>query len=453
MDIYTLENIELVILKSPLLLQSNTPGKKLLLLDKHKFLLNLIISNNIQCESPLHYYANINSLKLKKYLGDRLYKCILQNLEDIGIITINNSYLSGSHSKSYAITKSIIKNHPLVKSKIKSDTFNSRLKTYAKFEYQEIVSNELFYKILVNTSRLKFFPEYPHFIPTPQIEKFIETEEGEVTVYEDNTLQIQRYFDFSQSLKKFNETESIESIYSDNMFYKPTQVDSGRVYHMASSIPRLVRQCLRTKNNDLLYEIDMSSAQPSLLLLEYLKQLYSRVDNICEKERKEAEICLKIVLDGVVYKYIQGNSDYLKNLKYKDLKKSILTTLNAKRNNSKLNTELKKIFPFFMGWVNNIKKKHGHKKISSIAQTAEANIFVQVYSEIEIDVFALIIHDCIITTLEHTNEIKQKLINRLLFTYPEILNEENDLTNLFKISIVSLKDDEFPSYLAYQATI
>lgn len=453
MDIYTLENIEIVILKSPLLLQSNTPGKKLLLIDKHKFVLNLIISNNIQCESPLHYFANINSLKLKKYLGDRHYKCILQNLKDIGILNINNSYLSGSHSKSYAITKSIIKKHPLVKSKIKSNTFNSKLKTYAKLEFQEIVNNELFYKILVNTSRLKFIPEYSHFIPIPQIVGFIETSDGEIPIHEDNKLQIQRYSDFSQSLKRFNEIESIERIYLDKMFYKPTQVDSGRIYHMASSIPRHVRQCLRTKNNDLLYEIDMSSAQPSLLFLEYLKQFYLSIYANNGKEREEAETCLKIVLNGVVYKYIQENSDYLKNLTYKDLKKSILTTLNAKRNNSKLNTELKKIFPFFMSWVNNIKKKYGHKKISSIAQTAEANIFVQVYSEIEIDVFALIIHDCIITTLEHTNEIKQKLINKIIFSYPEILNEENDLTNLFKISIVSLKNDELPSYLAYQDTI
>lgn len=453
MEIYSLENIEIVILKSPLLLQFNNLETKNLLLDKHKFVLNLIISNNIQCETPLHYFSNINSLKLKKYLGDRHYKIIIQNLVEIGIITVNNSYSSGSHSKSYALTKQIIKKHPITKSIIKSNKYNSKLKTQAKLEFDEIVSNELFYKILVNTSRLKFFPEYPHFIPTPQIEKFIETDEGEITVYEDNTLQIQRYFDFSQSLKRFNEIESIESIYSDNMFYKPSQVESGRIYHMASSIPRLVRQCLRTKNNDLLYEIDMSSAQPSLLFLEYLKHLYSGENIISEKERKEAEIYLKIVLDGVVYNYIQENSDFLKNLTYKDLKKSILTTLNAKRNNSKLNTELKKIFPFFMSWVNNIKKKHGHKKISSIAQTAEANIFVQVYSEIDIDVFALIIHDCIITKLEHTIEIKQKLINRLIFTYPEILNEENDLTSLFKISIVSLKDDEFPSYLAYQATI
>ncbi len=453
MEIYSLENIEIVILKSPLLLQFNNHETKLLLLDKHKFVLNLIISNNIQCETPLHYFSNINSLKLKKYLGDRHYKIIIQNLVEIGIITVNNSYSSRNFSKSYALTKQIIKKHPLTKSKIKSNKYNSKLKTQAKLEFEEIVSNELFYKILINTSRLKFIPEYEHFIPIPQIVGYIETSDEEIPIYEDNSQQMQRYSDFSQSLKRFNEIESIESIYLDNMFYKTTQADSGRVYHMASYIPRLVRQCLRTKNNDLLYEIDMSSAQPSLLILEYLKHLYSNIYSISEKEKKEAETCLKIVLNGTVYKYIQENSDYLNKLTYKDLKKSILTTLNAKSNNSKLNTELKKIFPFFMRWIINIKKKYGHEKISSIAQTAEANIFVQVYSEIEIDVFALIIHDCIITTLEHTNEIKQKLINKLIFSYPEILNKENDLTNLFKISIVSLKDDELPSYLAYHATI
>ena len=40
---------------------------------------------------------------------------------------------------------------------------------------------------------------------------------------------------------------------------------------MVASIPRLIRNCLRSKKNELLYEVDMASAQPSILILEYLK--------------------------------------------------------------------------------------------------------------------------------------------------------------------------------------
>lgn len=61
----------------------------------------------------------------------------------------------------------------------------------------------------------------------------------------------------------------------------------------------------------------------------------------------------------------------------------ILKTLNAKKNNSKANKELLKIFPFLMKWINDIKVNQGHKMISKIGMNTEANIFVKVFSMIE----------------------------------------------------------------------
>lgn len=216
---------------------------------------------------------------------------------------------------------------------------------------------------------------------------------------------------------------------------------------MVASIPRLIRRCLRTKNDELIYEIDMASAQPSILILEYLSS--TKDYDICIKEKTESEMCLKILLEGNVYKHIQENSSYFKELSNKDLKMKILKTLNAKKNNSKANKELLKIFPFLMKWINDIKVNQGHKMISKIGMNTEANIFVKVFSMIEPEVFALIIHDCIITTTDNTTKIKELLINRLMELYPNVLSEKDDLSRLFKIGLVSLKDDELPSYQEY----
>ena len=447
MEIYSLKDIESIILNSSLLLAKKSQKQKDLLIDKHNFVLNLITTKNVALDNPTHYFSNIKSLTLKRALGDRYYISILDNLEQLGLIQINDTYSSDLFPKSYCILKSIIEKHPLIRTEVKSIRFQKKLKEHIEKEFQEINKDPIFHKILVNTSRLKILPEFAYYIPLPVVKEILENNYGElITISEDNSTQMFRYDEFANALQRFNETTSLKHIYSDNIFYRPRRVPSGRVYHMVSSIPRLIRHCLRTKNNELLFEIDMASAQPSILILEYLKHLKLKPQSNNKEEENEAKKCLKALLQGKIYKYVQDNSNHYKELPYKDLKKSILTTLNAEKNNSIYNQELLRLFPFFMKWINNIKKNEGYKRVSSIGQTAEANIFVNVYKDIEPDVFALIIHDCILTTKEYTFEIKQLLMDRVKELYPEVIKKDTDLTNLFKTSIVSLTDEELPSH-------
>jgi hypothetical protein len=447
MEIYSLQNIERDLLSSNLIKNLKSDKLKQLYLDKHNFVLNLIIKNNIFFNGKLYYFTNINSITFKKTIGDRYYKKILDNLKSLGFIVINDTYSSSRFSKSYSIPKSTIKKHPIFKTKIQSTGLGLKIVAFFKQEFEEVNSDPIFNKILINTSRLKLLPEFSYYIPIPDIIDVLETSYRAVPIHEDISMQILRYSDYSAALLRFNETNSIESIYSNNLFFKPIRIDIGRIFHMVASIPRLIRRCLRTKNDELIYEIDMASAQPSILILEYLSS--TKDYDICIKEKTESEMCLKILLEGNVYKHIQENSSYFKELSNKDLKMKILKTLNAKKNNSKANKELLKIFPFLMKWINDIKVNQGHKMISKIGMNTEANIFVKVFSMIEPEVFALIIHDCIITTTDNTTKIKELLINRLMELYPNVLSEKDDLSRLFKIGLVSLKDDELPSYQEY----
>lgn len=447
MEIYSLKNIERDLLSSNLIKNLKSDKQKQLYLDKHNYVLNLIIRNNISFNREPYYFTNINSITFKKTIGDRYYRKILDNLKSLNFIIINDTYSSSRFPKSYCIPKSIINKHPILKTKIQSTGLELKIIAFFKQEFDEVNNDPIFNKILINTLRLKLLPEFSYYIPIPEMIDVFETSYGAIPIYEDKSMQIQRYSDYSAALIRFNETNSIESIYSDNVFFKPIRIESGRIFHMVASIPRLIRRCLRTKNDELIYEIDMASAHPSILILEFLSSLKDYEISI--KEKKESDICLKILLEGNVYKHIQENSSYFMELSNKDLKMKILKTLNAKKDNSRANKELMKIFPFLMKWINDIKENQGYKTISKIGMNTEANIFVKVFSMIKPEIFALIIHDCIITTKDNTNKIKEQLINRLIELYPTVLSEKDDLSRLFKIGLVSLKDDELPSHKEY----
>ncbi|MDB2394464.1 hypothetical protein N9V73_02095 [Flavobacteriaceae bacterium] len=120
------------------------------------------------------------------------------------------------------------------------------------------------------------------------------------------------------------------------------------------------------------------------------------------------------------------------------MKKSILTTLNAEYKPTKLYKELVNLFPDFMGWINNIKRQGDYRKVSHIGQSAEANIFVNVFKELPEDVFSIIIHDCILTTEPKTKLVQDRLIARTKEIYCDVLTKNVSLEKLFKISKVSV---------------
>ena len=144
------------------------------------------------------------------------------------------------------------------------------------------------------------------------------------------------------------------------------------------------------------------------------------------------------MIEGGVYKHIKDNSLYLANMDYAKMKKNILTSLNSNINSSDLSKEMKALFPSFIRWVNNIKSSKGHEAVSHFGQSSEANIFVKVYKGLPDDIFALIIHDCILTTKENTTMIKGLLIYRIRELYKWVIREETKLDKLFKVSLISV---------------
>jgi len=224
---------------------------------------------------------------------------------------------------------------------------------------------------------------------------------------------------------------SVENLVQSRIYQNPIKADSGRIYHTIAATPRYIRHSMRHINGAYLWEVDMSAAQPTLLILTWLSSE--------ETENKEAELLLKLILKGDFYSYIASRSEYFSGLKYQTLKKEILQALYEEYTLTKRNLSLSELFPNFMGWINNTKKEEGYKRVSYIGQSQEAKIFVEVYKELPEEMFGLIIHDSIMCLEKDTAYIKNQLIGRTKEIF--CILQEHDLSSLFKTSIVSITDE------------
>jgi len=405
--------------------ETKNKRKRLLLLDRCNWFISVIVKDNIKKNEPYGTYVNLLSQILKKYLQDREYKDIELCLIGLGIIIINDKYSSSNFPKSFKLSPKAIR-LGVTETLIYSKKFNTKLKTFASLNFSEIESQPVLDKLLNNTAKLLVVEEPLYYVEriVPS-SKYVETENGQINISEPvNQFKIDRYAAFYNSFYALNGITDSEVLFNSSINYNPTIAKSGRIYHVIASMPKRIRESIRTKSNELIWEVDMSSAQPSIIFLEWLK--YAHKNNSKHIE-KEYQLCLKLLLSGGIYAYVKENSEFFKGLGYEKLKKSILSAINAENKPTKPNKELSRLFPNVMIWVNAIKKESGYKEVSFLGQSAEANIFVEVYKEIPNEKFALIIHGCILTTKKDVLLVKNRLEDRVRKLFSGVLLEHHHL--------------------------
>jgi len=439
MNQYTIEGFADILVTSTQYQKLKTREQKLLLLDRCNWFISVIIKDNIKKNEPYGTFVNLLSQILKKYLGDREYKDIELCLEGLGIIIINDKYSSSNFPKSFKLSPKAIR-LGVKETLVYSKKFNTKLKTFSTLNYSKIESQPVLKKLLNNTAKLLVVEEPLYYVERILPSSiYVETENGQIDISEPvNQFKVDRYDAFYNSFYALNEITDPKVLFDSSINYNPTIAKSGRIYHVIASMPKLIRESIRTKSNELIWEVDMRSAQPSIIFLEWLK--YAQKNNSKHID-KEYQLCLKLLLSGGIYAYIQENSEFFKGLSYEKLKKSILTVINAIYRPSEPNKELSRLFPNVMMWVNAIKKKSGHKEVSFLGQSAEADIFVEVYKKIPDDKFALIIHDCILTTEKNVLLVKKLLEDRIRKLFNEVILEHHNLEKLFKTSVVSIPDE------------
>jgi len=419
---------------------------KAILLDKCNWfvsrILSLVFSEKIEDKESKHKWRNIPSITLKRYLGTSHYTGILGLLKELDYIEVNDRYFKDRFTKSYRLTQTVF-SKGMVHVTVESNSFKKTLETQAKRRAEAINSNPLFKKLYDSLLEIKSFEEpFTSMMPDWRSgkDKIIERDGMLIDNTEVNHLRLERYFVYYSNLQRLVDIDNLVDLNSLQVCYSPKIVDSGRVYYPMVNVPRLVREYLITKDDRPLYEVDMTSAQPSILFLEYLNSKMNYQAEGPQFISGETKLILGLLLTGGIYNYIQTNSSFFGKMKYDALKQAVLTTLNAEWGPKKRNNiHLKRLFPGFMSWVNNIKKKHGYKRVSFIGQSTEAKIFVHVYRSIPSNFLSLLIHDCVITTEEGVGPIKSLLIKRVKELYPLILGEDLDLDKLFKTKRITIE--------------
>lgn len=419
---------------------------KLLFIDKCNWLITSVYRSNFANEQDASYFQNPHSDQLKKVLGGRYYKQIINSLSGIGLITINEKYSLKRFSKSFAITDKSIK-LGIEKVEIKTKRFNSTLNNQIRSEFDSISNDDLIMKVLVNTAKLYLVKDFGNYmakiLPSVKAPKPIDhIELLDIWLDQVNTFKVDRYSSYFGSFIELNNHSDPYEIFKLPVFFKPKIADSGRVYHIGAAVPKHIRECFITKSGAPIYEVDMSSAQPSILFLEWMRFVKSK-GKINKTSQNEFKLCKELFLSGSIYSYVKENSGYYSKYssteEYPKLKKEILTSLNGNNDKAPFVRALVDLFPEFMGWIKEIKDAKGYQAISHIGQKAEANIFVKVFQQLLENIFSLIIHDCILTTENNTELVRQLLVDRLKELYGDIIPTENNLHKVFKINRVTLE--------------
>jgi hypothetical protein len=445
MELYSLKDLDNKLLSTRLL--KNEKGQERLhkSLDRHHYIVHLIISKLIsRKDDGFSKFVNLKGKMLQDYLG-RNYKEVIDNLIKIEAIEVNPKYQANKFSKSYRIHPNWSNPIVPVKVALKSKFFKKKLEEKQKNEADEILNDALLAKILKHTQNLFLIDEAMSFLPPrdskSELKEWIPNTGIKMNFVEyfNNPQRVFRYEEFRKNLLLLNSNLTIEQLVALSIYYKPVKAPSGRIYHFVSSIPRKIRKGLRTKDLSLIYEVDMASAQPTILMLEWLKWLHKN-DNL--DSNIEAKMCKELILKGGIYDYVKDNSSYFESLEYGDLKTKILTTLNDKDYTSEAREELIRLFPEFMKFIRKMKQEYGHKEVSKIGQTTEAKIFIKTYEELDETIFALPIHDCILTTKEHLSFVKDQLVQKTKEIYKEIIPESENLDKVFKTSLVSINNEK-----------
>lgn len=399
-----------------------------LFMDKCNWLITYIFNSKVREENKKINYFNIHSKLLKKFIGNN-YLRVIETLVDLNVIDYNEKYSSAKYTKSFALKHKVFSDSFKVVT-VTSKVFRNKLKEYATAQAKEAESNPVLSKINHNTIKIQLTNNPASYLTDFKLHSK-DLSQGMLVWYDEKDKQrLSRYDAFFDAFRVLNNTNSIEALYEEAIFFQPRINPLGRVYHIGASMPRLIRKICVTKNNELIYEVDMASAQPSLLILEWIRSL-NTITN-------EAKKCLKLVANGGVYKYLVDHSDVLRDMDYAKMKKEILKTFNGQYKPTKLYKELKALLPEFIKWIDNIKFNEGYKKVSHRGHSAEANVFVEVYKNLPEDMFGLLIHDCILTTEDKTQLVRDKLIERVRELYKDVIPKELNIDKLFKTDKVSV---------------
>jgi len=407
--------------------------EKDLLISKIRFIVHILAK---RCSSNKYGWTNLNAEMLQKTIG-KDYKKIFKTLEYMGVINIDNRYISGVKSKSYQLTESYIGKvgkkmefHQLIKE------YRDGLDVLLEEEYirffqslapqdKSIYDN---YNRILNNLKLKYPDEAKEYI--------------------NKRLYINRY------QQKYYENILDKYMQHDNKDFIINSIDKNkRIYSILSSTPKPFKDYLNIN-----YSIDINNSHPLLFnyfiyqnynfidkdIILYILNTYQYVDisesiNQINRYIESHKNAKSVKLPKDIIKYIYSTStgvfwdDFTELFKSERLeRKDVKVTLFREVFYSKSKTTLykrfaktfKKIYPTVYKIINEHKPNNSRTKLSHEMMALESEIFHKILANLykKRGCDALSIHDAIVIldsgkTNQYTPDKIEKVMKKVYEEY------------------------------------
>jgi hypothetical protein len=341
-------------------------------------------------------FIPLNGKVLQSVIGGR-YKNYLNHLLDKGIIETDNWYLVGKKSKGYRFT----------------NEFRD-----VKFRRITIMDEN----IIRNVEKFKEYQVRGIILPQ---HKYIYDCLNKVSIKEDKARNfIERYTTKAEQYNSYS--ISVDLIVSQNYFFVADST-AGRVHNNITNLSSDLRKFLRYENQELV-EIDIRNSQPflfNLLIQDYLNtytyplsDLYLSYGNQSLISYPDIELYKELTSKGIFYEYIIPFFPTTSREKFKKKVFSRIFYNDEKKYQYEEWFTFQDIFPN-VAQIISYYKKDDYKNLAITLQRAEAEIIINriVPKLADKKIFALTIHDSILTTAENSETVKKIILDEFKSQY------------------------------------
>jgi hypothetical protein len=364
--------------------------------DKYYYILTQLYYGRIFNKGLEHDSFICLSAKILHNILGGDYKKYLQFLLANEIIESDNQYITGQKSKGYRLTE-----------KYRKQKFQQeQITNYNIIENVEMFQAEQENKIKLNQHRYIY----------DCLQQIKIDAEGARNYIEQNIYDNEEYSSYNISV------DLIES----KSFFFTVDSTAGRVHNNITNLSRNLRPFLRY-NNEKLVEIDIANSQPflfNILINNYgtynnnLRGIYDTNSILSYVTSKKTDILIyrDTTSSGKFYEYLMDNLEIYEDrseFKVRFFKK----VFYSKENPYYINEERKRFTELFpnVSQIISYYKKDDYRNLAISLQRAEAEIMInKVVPKLAANgIYALTIHDSILTTLDKSETVKEIILREI----------------------------------------
>lgn len=461
MFLYSLDGLHHQIQEHPLYPSDNRSGAQDKFIDSCNWVIHSIYSYQNNRDLSRNSFAPLYSGLLDQVIGRNKTRKgkVFALLQDLDIMQVNHTYRYASkaekmegkygESKKYGFTDTA-QQMSLVKVGVIDKAMQRRIEKARAEQMKYYTAHPLHQKVIFNLQELTVSRED---VESALLSKFTDFETvNHIRAVEDD----KQHPDRERIIKALSQSDKMlmlagcrerKNFQAWNTIADYTQSRTvGRVFHHVTNQFRELRYKLKREGLPLA-EVDMKSAQITLLAIEFQRTRATYIETYRNKrkrgERKREGISgtglyraiLSDTLNGEFYSTI---ASYLRSMAMpegdlyltnrKEFKRQLLSralfiggdTFNnlPLENISVYERAMLEVYPEFTEWLRANKAEHGYKWASHTAQRMESKLFIDsVYGANGLDTWSVPVHDSLLVMQEDAERVRSFLIHKLAELY------------------------------------